>query len=63
MSTICQDLNILGGGMFYNNWEYCGVVSNCEELVGVTHRRLGVQLHGAYLSGIEATKAINRVIG
>ena len=36
MSTICQDLNILGGGMFYNNWEYCGVVSDCEELVGVT---------------------------
>ena len=43
--------------------DFTWMVSDSEELMEVTHRRLGVQLHGAYLSGIEATKAINRVIG
>jgi len=26
-------------GLFYKKWEDCGGVSDCEELVGVTHRR------------------------
>ena len=43
--------------------DFTWMVSDSEELMEVTHMRLGVQLHGAYLSGIEATKAINRVIG
>jgi len=26
-------------GLFYKNWEGCEGVSDCAELVGVTHRR------------------------
>ena len=32
---ITQNITLIG--LFYKNWEVCGVVSDCEELVGVTH--------------------------
>ena len=37
MFSICQDFYFTVGGMFYKNGS-CGGVSDCEELVGVTHR-------------------------
>ena len=32
-------INIPSLGVFYKNVEDCGGLSDCEELVGVTHRR------------------------
>ena len=42
MFTICQHFYFIVGGMFYKNREDCGVVSDCEELVGYLQGMMGL---------------------
>jgi hypothetical protein len=42
MSTICQVYYLIVGGMFYKKVGRLWRVSDCEELVGVTLRRLNL---------------------
>ena len=41
MTIICHHFYFIVGGMFYKNREDCGVVSDCEELVGYLQGMMG----------------------